>query len=52
MRNGVPTSGMMELPTNFAEALKDRRGARRRNLFAAVSDLRKAQNRADFLATN
>src|SRR5579859_88779 len=52
MKNGVPTSGMMELPPNFADALKDRRGARRRNLFAAVSDLRKAQNRADFLATN
>lgn len=52
MKNGVPTSGMMELPTNFAEALKDRRGARRRNLFAAVGDLRKAQSRADFLATN
>lgn len=52
MKNGVPTTGMMELPTNFADALKDRRGSRRRNLFAAVADLRKAQNRADFLATN
>lgn len=52
MKDGVPTSGMMELPTNFAEALKDRRGARRRNLFKAVGELRTAQHRADFLSTH
>lgn len=52
MKDGVPTTGRMELPANFAEALKDRRGARRRNLYSAVADLRTAQRRADFLATN
>lgn len=52
MKDGVPTSGMMELPTNFAEALKDRRGARRRNLFKAVGELRETQRRADFLSTH
>lgn len=51
-KDGIPTSGMMELPTNFAESLKDRRGARKRNLYAALNDLRTAQRRADFLATN
>lgn len=52
MKNGVPTSGMMELPANFAEALKDRRGARRRNLFSALGDLRTQERRNAFLATN
>lgn len=52
MKNGVPTTGMMELPSNFADGLKDRRGARRRNLFSALNDLRTQERRNAFLATN
>ena len=51
-KNGVPTTGMMELPSNFADGLKDRRGARRRNLFSALNDLRTQERRNAFLATN
>lgn len=51
-KDGVPTTGMMELPANFAGALKDRRGARRRNLFSALNDLRTQERRNAFLATN
>jgi hypothetical protein len=50
-KDGVPTSGMMELPPSFGEALKDRRGARRRNLYAALNDLKTQERRNAFLAT-
>jgi hypothetical protein len=50
-KNGVPTSGMMEFSASFGDALKDRRGTRRRNLFSALNDLKTQERRNAFLAT-
>lgn len=49
---GPATNGLMQLPANFSDALKDRRGARRKNLFGALDDLRKNARRNAIFATN
>lgn len=39
----------MRMPEGFAEGLKNRRAARRKNLFAGLAEVRSAQRRASFL---
>lgn len=41
----------MALPAGFMDALKDRRGARRRNLYAGLNALREQTRHANVLAT-
>lgn len=42
----------MQLPTQFAEALKNRRGYRRKKLYEGIDELRKQGARAAILATH
>ena len=42
----------MKLPDSFAEAIKNRRGFRRKRLYEGIDALRKQQARADLLATH
>lgn len=48
----APTSGRMEFAPDFAAALKDRRGVRRKHLFSALNDLRKQERRNAVFATH
>lgn len=52
MQARVEDRSTMQLPENFKEALKNRRGTRRRKLYEGIDALRKQQARAELFATH